>query len=153
MCTNRVRDLAAARQEAAEPADTSAGAGRRLPADAINQPSVTGRSDKMADGSAGAKMATRARMTREKKGGKNDCGRKHVRFLMPVFPPSFGMAGAWRLGRVKSLIYGAVNPPVTRTEAERRGGNSAGAVTLSELYWRLKERNPSSMASVATLRC
>lgn len=94
MCTNRVRDLTAARQEAAELADTSAGAGRRLPADVINQPSATGRGDKMADGSAGAKMATRARMTRKEK-KKKDCGRKHVRILMPAFPSSLGMAGAF----------------------------------------------------------
>lgn len=121
MCTNRVRDLTASRQEAAELADTSAGAGRRLPADVINQPSATGRSDKMADGSAGAKMATRARMTRGKK--KTERLWQKTRALFNARVSFFFQDGGcvWRLGRVKSLIYGAVNPPVTRTEAEREG--------------------------------
>lgn len=41
------------------------GPGRRLQTDIINQRSVTGRSNKMADGSAGAKMAAEARMTKK----------------------------------------------------------------------------------------
>lgn len=41
--------------------------------------------------------------------------------LMPIFPTSFGNGG-WilRLGKVESLIYGAVNPPVTRTKAVKK---------------------------------
>lgn len=63
--TNGVHDLTGAQQEAGELADMSAWPGRRLQTDIINQSFATGRPNKMADGSVGAKMATRARMTKK----------------------------------------------------------------------------------------
>lgn len=63
--TNGVHDLTETQQEAGELADMSARPGRRLQTDIINQFSVTGRSNKMADGSVGAKMATWAQMTKK----------------------------------------------------------------------------------------
>lgn len=44
-------------RSAGELADTSAGPGRSLQTDLINQPSATGQSNKMAGGSVGAEMA------------------------------------------------------------------------------------------------
>ncbi|TNN89562.1 hypothetical protein EYF80_000165 [Liparis tanakae] len=55
--TNGVHDLTEAQQEAGGLADMSAGPGRRLQTGGINQPLATGRPNKMADGSAGAKMS------------------------------------------------------------------------------------------------
>ena len=62
----------------------SARPGRRLQTDIINQPFATGRSNKMADGSVGAKMATQAQMTKKKK----TLEETHA-LLMPIFPTSF----------------------------------------------------------------
>lgn len=59
------------------------------------------------------------------------------------------MGGLSRLGKVKSLIYGAVNPPVTWTKVVKKKKKPAGMVTLPELYWCLKDCNPFSIASVA----
>lgn len=86
MCISpsRVHDLLAAQQEAGELADMSARAGRRLQTDIINQLLTSGRSNKMADGSVGAKMATWARMTK-----KMSAPETHA-LLMPIFPTSFG---------------------------------------------------------------
>lgn len=61
----------------------SAWPGRRLQTDIINQSFATGRPNKMADGSVGAKMATRARMTK-----KMTPAETHA-LLMPIFPTSF----------------------------------------------------------------
>ena len=80
MCTTGVHDLTASQQEAAELADMSARPGRRLQTDIINQPSATGRSHKMADGSVGAKMAAQAQMTKKMTPAET-CA-----LLMPIFP-------------------------------------------------------------------
>lgn len=61
----------------------SARPGRRLQTDIINQPSATGRSNKMADGSVGAKMAMEAQMTK-----KMTPAEAHA-LLMPIFPTSY----------------------------------------------------------------
>lgn len=118
----------------------SAGAGRRLPADVINHDSATGRSDKMADASAGAKMATAAHMTRRARGEEGEVEGLWQRtrtLLMPVFP-----TGWW-------VHEGAGDLNLRRRYTEREG-NTVVAVTPPELYGSLKEPNPSSMASVAT---
>lgn len=64
--------------------------GWRLRPDVINHDSANGRSDKMADGSAGAKMATAAQMTRRRaewSGKWNEGLRQRTRaLLMPVVP-------------------------------------------------------------------
>lgn len=62
----------------------SAKPGRRLQTDIINQAFATGRSNKMADGSVGAKMASGAQMTK-----KMTPAETHA-LLMPIFPTSFG---------------------------------------------------------------
>lgn len=97
-------------RRAGELADMSARPGRRLQTDIINHPSATGQSNKMANGSVGAEKALQTQTTKKKMTPAETCG-----LLMPIFSTPFrGKEDEFlRLGEVKSIIYGAINLPVT----------------------------------------